>query len=185
MSRPVRPVEATPPRNLCELLLRDVASLLTMSRLISHSLKALRPNCAFSPDLTTSLDTIVATTEAGERLLQNPLSESGTVLPNTPDTDGDALRTDFFTRIPAQAAHDVMAADVDANLHLLAQHLEFKTRLAAEEALLVGQNSLCRALLGWAAEWHACSRALRLATVRTRARAYFAEWDESPLPIGA
>lgn len=185
MSCPVRPVDATPPRNLCELLLRDVASLLIMSRLITHSVKALRPNCTFSPDLTTSLDAIVATSEAGERLLQTPLHESGTVLPYTPDTGGHALRTDFFTRMPAQAAHDVLAADVDANLHLLSQHLELKTRLAAEEALLVGQNSLCRALMGWAAEWHACSRVLRLATVRARTRAYFAEWNESVVPQGA
>jgi hypothetical protein len=181
----VRPVEATPPRNLCELLLRDIASLLIMSRLISHSVKALRPRCSFSPDLTASLDSIAATSEAGERLLHPPLTESGTVLPYTPDSGGHALRTDFFTQLPDQAAHDVLAADVDANLHLLAQHLEQKTRLAAEEALLVGQNSLCRALLGWAVEWHDCSRVLRLATVRARARAYFAEWNVSAVPQGA
>ncbi len=76
----------TPPRNLCGLLLRDVASLLVTSELVSRALIALRPECGFSHELTRSLDLIVALSDAGQIHLQEPLAEAGAVLPHSHDT---------------------------------------------------------------------------------------------------
>ena len=90
----------TPPRNLCELLLRDIASLLVTSELIRRALIALRPECKFSPELTRSLDLIVAISDAGQIHLQEPLAEAGAVLPASHDTSASALVTGFFTRCP-------------------------------------------------------------------------------------
>lgn len=168
---------STRPRNLCELLLRDVAALLITSHLVSRAVKSLRPECRFSRELLDTLDAIIATSDAGEMFLQAPLSESGAILPDITDTSEGAQLRDFFTQLPVRVAPGVLAAEVVVNLRLLVQHVELKIRLAAEEALLVGQNALCHALMIWAAEWCACSRALRVATVRARARAYIADLE--------
>src|SRR5436190_357421 len=114
----------TPPRNLGELLLRDVASLLTTSHLVSRSLRALRPQCAFSPELTTTLDALMATSDAGEVLLNPPLAGSEVVLPAIPDPTENTLLMDFFVRLPDQVTPGAPAADVTGNLRLLAQHIE-------------------------------------------------------------
>ena len=172
------------PRNLCELLLRDVASLLATSQLVGRSLYTLRPECAFSPELTETLDSIVTTSKAGESHLHQPLVEAGAVLPPASDAAANALVTGLFTRLPAALAPGVLAAEIAVNLRLLAQHIELKARLAAEEALLVGQNKLCQALIAWAAEWRACGEVLRSATVRARAQAYVADLGQIPAAKG-
>lgn len=174
-----RSAYSTPPGNLCELLLRDVTSLVVTSRLISRHLLAFRPQCEFSGELTAILDSIVALSRDGESRLQPALEEAGAVLPESTDTLTGALLADFFTRIPASATPGTLAAEVASNLRLLAQHLGLKALLAAEEAVLVGQNRLSGVLLDWSAEWRACGHTLRAATVRARAQAYVADLPAS------
>lgn len=159
---------ATPPRNLGELLLRDVASLLITSQLVSRALQSLRPQCTFSPELTTTLDALMATSNAGESLLNPPLAGSEASLPPVPDPSENTLLTDFFVRLPERVVPGAPAAEVTGNLRLLAQHIELKTRLAAEEALFVGQEALSHALMVWAAEWRSCSGALHRITGQFR-----------------
>ena len=173
-----RAIFATPPRNLCELLLCDVASLLFTSQFVSRSLLALRPRCEFSRELTATLDSIVALSNGGEIRLQLPLAEAGAVLPQVVDASAGTEVADYFTRAPLAAGPGLLAAEVVANLRLLTQHLELKARLAAEEALLVGQHALGNALVDWSADWHACGHKLRAATVRARAQAYVADLEE-------
>jgi hypothetical protein len=179
MSTILRSVPGTP-RNLCELFLRDLASLLVVSRTTSQTLRALRPECEFSDTLTASLDHLAATNEAGETYLRRPLAEAGVLLPNSPENEAGAFISAIFSRVPAGAAPAIFATEIVVNLRLLAQHLELKARLAAEEAMLVGQDLLCSALVAWAAEWRTCSRALRSATLRVRAVAYVADVDAVP-----
>ena len=167
-----------PPVNLCELLLRDVASLLITSQLVNKALLALRPECEFSRELTRTLDTIVAISSSGEKHLHAPLTEAGAVLPPTNDASASLLVTGFFTRLPPTVMPGVLAAEIAVNLRLLAQHIELKPRLAAEEALLVGQDRIGQALVAWSAEWRNCGRVLRSATVRARAQAYIADLGE-------
>lgn len=155
---------ATPPRNLGELLLRDIASLLTTTQLVGRSLETLRPQCAFSSELTTTLDALLATSHAGEDLLNPSLAGSEVELPAVDDASESTLLTDFFVRLPGRVAPGALVADMTRNLRLLAQHIELKTRLAAEEAVLVGQEGLSQALMHWAAEWRSCSGALQRLT---------------------
>ncbi|MDB6113727.1 MAG: hypothetical protein JWQ83_219 [Lacunisphaera sp.] len=173
-----RPTFAMPPRNLLELLLCDVSSLLFTSKFVSRSLLALRPKCEFSRELTATLDSIIALSNAGELRLHPPLDDAGAVLPEVMDETAGAQVADFFTRPPLAAGPGLLAAEVAANLRLLAQHLELKARLAAEEALLVGQHALGNALVDWSADWRACGHKLRAATVRARAQAYVADLDD-------
>ncbi len=175
----------TPPRNLCELLLRDVASLLVTSELVSRALIALRPECRFSRELTQSLDLIVAISDAGQIHLQEPLAEAGAVLPPSHDTSASALVTGFFTRLPTAAAPGILATEVAVNLRLLAQHIELKARLAAEAALLVGQDHIGAALIAWSVEWRNCGGVLRSVSARARAEAYIADVGESAALQGA
>ena len=170
---------ALPPRNLLELLLCDVSSLLFTSKFVSRSLLALRPKCEFSRELTTTLDAIIALSNAGETRLHPSLDEAGAVLPEVIDGAAGTQVADFFTSPPLASGPGLLAAEVAANLRLLTQHLELKARLAAEEALLVGQHALGNALVDWSADWHACGYKLRAATVRARAQAYVADLDES------
>jgi hypothetical protein len=169
MSYLTRSTFATPPRNLGELLLHDIASLLTTSQRVGRSLQALRPQCAFSPELTTTLDALLATSDAGENLLTPPLADSEVELPAISDPTESTLLTDFFVRLPGHIMPGALAAEVTGNLRLLAQHIELKTRLTAEEALLVGQEALGDALMRWAAEWRRCSGALQRVTGQFRA----------------
>jgi hypothetical protein len=160
---------ATPPRNLGDLLLRDIASLLTTSQLVGRSLEALRPQCAFSEELTTTLDALLATSHAGEHLLNPPLAGSDMELPAIADPSESTLLTDFFVRLPGRVTPGALAADVTGNLRLLAQHIELKARLAAEEALFVGQEALGQALMVWSTQWRTCSSALHRITGQFRA----------------
>lgn len=163
------------PRNLAELFLRDITSLLITSRVIARSLEALRPECEFSTEVTAKIDELIGTTAEGELQVREPLSEAGVVLPPGDESAATAQVVGFFTRLPAGAPSAVLAAEVVVNLRLLAQHLELKARLAAEEAMLVGQKSICHALLRWARSWCLCGEKLRAATIRTRVQAFAAE----------
>jgi hypothetical protein len=169
MSYLTRSTFATPPRNLGELLLRDIASLLTTSQLVGRSLEKLRPQCTFSKELTATLDSLLATSQAGEELLNPPLAGSDVELPAISDPTESTLLTDFFVRLPGRVTPGALAADVTGNLRLLAQHIELKTRLAAEEAVFVGQEALGHALMMWATEWRNCSGALQRITGQFRA----------------
>ena len=164
------------PANLCELLLRDVASLLVTSRLINQFLRVLRPECGFSPELTATVDDLAVISDSGATRIHPSLVEAGAVLPATADHTTSALITGFLTRLPV-VAPGVLAAEISVNLRLLAQHVELRARLAAETALLVGQSALCRALIAWSAEWRNCGRILRAVSVRARAQAYVADLD--------
>lgn len=170
----------TPPRNLCDLLLRDIASLLITSELISSSLTALRPECEFSPELTATLDFVRALSDAGGSRLHQPLTEAGAVLPAAAENSASTLITGLFHRLPVSAKSGLFAAELAVNLRLLAQHVELKARLAAEEAVLVGFDGLSRALVGLSADWRACGRALCAITGRARAQAYVADVGDAP-----
>jgi hypothetical protein len=166
------------PRNLCELLLRDLASLLATSRNLNQSLQSLRPKCEFSADLTVIIDSMVRILEAGAARLHPCLTDTADAPAIEPDQSVDDVVTDVFARLPG-VTPGIFAAEVAVNLRLLARHLELKTRLAAESALLVGQDVLCRILMLSATEWRRCDRLLRTVTVRARALAYVADLDDA------
>lgn len=176
---------AVSPLNLCDLLLRDVASLIVMSQLINHSLSKLRLKCPFSSELSDTLETMLAISAIGKKRLYPTLVEAGAVLPATSDASSCALVTGFFTRLPQGGNPAVLTVEIMTNLRLLAQHVELRAWLAAESALLVGQRQLSHALVAWSAEWRACGRSLRAATLRARARAYIADLDEGLVGQGA
>jgi hypothetical protein len=162
---------SNPPGNVSEMLLRDVASLLLTTELISSSLVALRPECAFSSELTLMLNSMITLCDEGETRVQQPLLEAGIVLPTTTDASPSTLITDFFRRLPTAVEPKVFAAEVVINLQLLAQHVELKARLAADEALIVGLDGLNQALDVWCGEWHTCGRQMGRATFRSRPHA--------------
>jgi hypothetical protein len=145
-------------RSPSELLLCDVASLLLTSELITSSLVALRPECQFSAELTDVLNSIIALCDAGESRIQRPLMESNLVLPATTDTSASALITGFFTRLPSADDPNVFATELVLNLRLLAQHVELKSRLASEEAEIVGLHELSQELASWSSDWRICGR---------------------------
>jgi hypothetical protein len=155
-----------------------VASLLATSRNLNQSLLSLRPKCEFFSDLTVIIDSMVGILEADAERLSPCLTDAGDDPGVLPDQSVDEVVTDVFARLPV-AAQGIFAAEVAVNLRLLARHLELKTRLAAESALLVGQDILCRILMLSAAEWGRCDRMLRTVTVRARALAYVADLDQA------
>ncbi|MEO6995413.1 MAG: hypothetical protein ABI273_17540 [Lacunisphaera sp.] len=163
-----RSLSFTPAGNLSDMLLRDVASLLLTTELISSSLVALRPECAFSNELTHTLNSMVTLCDEGEARVQEPLLESGIVLPTTTDSSPSTLITDFFHRLPTAADPRVFGAEVVINLQLLAQHVELKARLAADEALIVGLDGLNQALDVWSDEWHTCGKQMGRLSFRIR-----------------
>ena len=171
-----------PPRDLYEMLLRDVASLLVTCRLISRSLRALRPECAFSRELTGTLNAIIALGDAGETRLQPVLAETGATLPAPADTTPSTLVTGFLARLPTGGSPTALASELGVNLRLLAQHVELKARLAAEEARHVGQHTIGEALLDWSVEWRLRGNALRTAEERTQTQARLAEHPPVPAP---
>lgn len=168
---------AVAPRGLCDLLLRDVASLLLTSRFVSRSLDVLRPECEFSRELTETIDTVIAICEAGEELLHEPLAEAGAVLPLAAENATASLATGLFRRLPA-GIPGALGAEMAVNLRLLAQHLELKSRLGAEEALLAGQERIGNALLDWSAAWRNCGLGLRFASARPRVSGELADIEE-------
>jgi hypothetical protein len=162
---------STQPGNVSEMLLRDVASLLLTTELISSSLVALRPECEFSGDLTLMLNSMITLCDEGEARVQQPLLETGIILPTTTDASPSTLITDFFHRLPTSAESRIFGAEVVINLQLLAQHVELKARLAADEALIVGLDGLNQALAVWSEEWHQCGKEMGRITFRSRPHA--------------
>jgi len=150
------------------MLLRDVASLLLTTELISSFLVALRPECEFSSDLTHTLNSLIALCDDGETRVQQPLLETGIILPTTTDASPSTLITDFFQRLPTAADPQVFGSEVVINLQLLAQHVELKARLAADEALIVGLTGLNAALSSWSDEWHQCAKQMGKLTFRSK-----------------
>ena len=159
---------SAPPVNVSEMLLRDVASLLLTTELISSFLVALRPECEFSSDLTHTLNSMIALCDDGETRVQQPLLETGIILPTTTDASPSTLITDFFQRLPTAADPQVFGSEVIINLQLLAQHVELKARLAADEALIVGLDGLNDALSSWSEEWHTCAKRMGKLTFRPK-----------------
>lgn len=147
---------ATPPRDLGELFLRDVTSLLVASRTVIRSLSVLRAESGFPPELSARLEAMITVSRAGESLLREPMSATGIVLPAGPESAAGGLVTRIFSRWPARALPSVLEAEILGQLRLLAQHLELKAQLASETAWLIGQPALCRALFEWADAWRTC-----------------------------
>ena len=172
----------TQPDNLCEMFLRDVALLLVTSQLIKRSLIALRQECEFSRELIIAIDSVVDLSDHGAPHLREPLLEAGAVLPALTEGTASAVVTGFIGSIPVNVPPAVLAAEVIANLRLMVHHIELKAMLAAEEAILVGQASLSRALLKWSKDWRGCGQRLRSVTVRMRAKAYVADLEFSAAP---
>ena len=150
------------------MLLRDVASLLLTTELVSSFLVALRPECQFSNELTHTLNSMIALCDDGETRVQQPLLETGIILPTTTDASPSTLITDFFQRLPTAADPQIFGSEVLINLQLLAQHVELKARLAADEALIVGLDALNAALSSWSDEWHTCAREMGKLTFQIR-----------------
>lgn len=174
----------TPPSNLSDLLLRDVASLLLTSELISSSLVALRPECESVEEITVALDAMIALCDEGESRIQQPLLDAGIVLPTTTDTSASTLITGFFTRLPS-GDDPRFAEEVIINLQLLAQHVELKSRLAGEEAMLVGLDGLSQALADWSGEWRTCGHKIGGTSFRKKSRIAYVDNDSWAFAIPA
>ena len=136
-----------------EQLLRDISSLLLTSELVGSSLVALRPECMFSPALVATLDATIALCDKGAPKIQASLIAEGIVWPTATDTSGSALITGFFTRLPSDGDQQIFATELIVNLQLLAQHIELKSRIASEEALIIGLADVGRTLADWSHEW--------------------------------
>jgi len=176
---------SSPARVLSEVLFHEVTSLLIMSHLITRSLLAVRPECAFSRELTGTLDRIMRVSSEGETYLYRPLIDAGAVMPAAADASALALVTSLFTRLPTTSTPRVLATELSVNLRLLAQHVELKARRAAEEAERLGEHALGHALQAWATEWRACGQIVHTATARTRSEAQAAEFGGFAVPLGA
>ncbi|HEY4302170.1 MAG TPA: hypothetical protein VGM73_14945 [Candidatus Didemnitutus sp.] len=170
------------PRDISELFRRDLTSLLVTSRAVIRSLEALRPECAFSNEVTTQIDDLIGASAQGEEQMRAPLGRAGVVLAPAIEADPGVPVMSYFTRLPAGVSAAMLAAEVIVNLRLLAQHLELKARLAAEEALLVGQKAVSQALLRWARAWSQCGDGRRASTTRARVQASAPESGE---PVAA
>lgn len=173
------------PGNLCEMLLRNMAHILITNQLIKRAMVALRPECESSAELLEVFDDIVALNDRGQHQLGHSLSEAGAVLPILNESSASPVISWFLASIPDRVTPGVMAAEVISNLRLLVQHLELKAKLAAEEAALVGQNSLGLALLDWSAAWRSLGHDLRSVNGRLRAHAYIADVTEAMPPLTA
>lgn len=163
----------TPPSagNVSDLLLRDISSLLLTSELIGSSLVALRPECHFSNELTSMLNSLIILCDEGESRIRPSLVEAGLTCPTLTDNSGSTLIAGFFSRLPASGEHHCFATELVIDLHLLAQHMELKARIAGEEALIIGLENLGHALADWAHEWRDCGHRLGNATFCHDARA--------------
>jgi hypothetical protein len=137
---------------------------------MSRALLAVRPECVFSSELVIILDRMVKISDAGEILLYQPLAEAGAPRPVTTDPTACTLVTGFLTRLPDAAAPRELAEAIAVNLRSLARHIELKARLAADDALLAGQERLARALALWSTKWRVCGQMLHIAVRRARAR---------------
>lgn len=150
---------AAPTKKLGEAFLRDLNSLLITSRSLTRSLLALEPQRGFSPETIAQINELVAIARDGEDELFQYLGEAGLVLPSPGEIPVPPKHLARSRLVEPVTATD-KPADVLVNLRLLVHHLELRARLVAEEARLVGQRSLRRALLAWATEWYAYGRNL-------------------------
>ena len=115
------------------------------------------------------LNSMITLCDEGETRVQQPLLEIGIVLPSNTDSSPSTLITDFFHRLPSRnRSAQAFGAEVVVNLQLLAQHVELKARLAADEALIVGLDGLNQALDTWSEEWRTCGRQMGKISFRTR-----------------
>lgn len=170
-------------RNLCDLFVRELHSLIDTSEGVTHGLRALRTECRFATELTESLDLLATVNDTREVHLRRPVAEAGLSWERAADFDGTSVWMEqLFPRLPPGSASDAQAADVAVKLRLLAQHLELRTVLAAESALLLGREPLCQGLIAWADQWHACCQSLRLVTVHARMRAFVADLAKDGTP---
>jgi hypothetical protein len=143
---------ASPPpssstRTLGQHFLRNLSSLLITSRLIGQSLSAVRSEFVEAPEIDKKITELITTGQRG-------------VLPATPQNDGASrlVATTLYNGLPTEGAPLSRSADTVVNLRLLAQHLELRARLTAEEAKLMGEETLRRALLNWARQWWTVAR---------------------------
>jgi hypothetical protein len=153
---------------LFQRFVRDLGTLLATSRIVKQALAALRSECACSAELSESLNDLVAVNDAGEAYLQRPLAQAGIVLVSQEGTDAADVVRAIFNRIPTGGKPDELTAEMLTSFRLLAQHLELKAHLAAEEDLLLGQEPLSSALMAWAVRWRNCGRRLGHPPVRSR-----------------
>jgi hypothetical protein len=135
--------------------------LIITNRSIRHSLLTARAERGLPPEVVWKIDDLVAVGLEGENQLRQPMEAAGIVPPRETHPANGAAETPLFGRTPASIGFQNRAVQLVINLRLLAQHLELRARLAAEEARLVGQKSLRRALLAWAAEWYVCGQHLQ------------------------
>jgi hypothetical protein len=154
---------------LFQRFVRDLGTLLATSRIVEQALAALRSECAHSAELSEMLSGLVAVNDAGEAYLQRPLAEAGIVLASQEGTEAADVVRVIFNRIPTGGKPEELTTEMRTSFRLLAQHLELKAHLAAEEALLLGQETLSSALMAWAVRWRNCGRRLGHPLVRSRA----------------
>ncbi|HEY4299273.1 MAG TPA: hypothetical protein VGM73_00270 [Candidatus Didemnitutus sp.] len=146
---------------LGESFRRELTSLVITNRSIAHSLATVRTEIGESPEVIEQINELIAVGHEGENHLRGPLDDAGIVLPTPVTTDDESEAPALHPAFARRGAVLNFATEVVTHLRLLAQHLELRARLAAEEARLVGQKSLRQALLAWAAQWRVCGQHLR------------------------
>lgn len=174
--------DGQPVPNLCALFVHEVLSLLATSDAIGREIRALRTQCTLPGELVEMLDSLATLNEAREIHLRRPLTEAGIAWELT-SQESTAWIERLLPAIPTGDVSAVTAAEIAVQLRLLVQHLELKTVLAAESALLLGHEGLCQGLIAWADQWHGCSHDLRLATVHTRMRAFISDLAVPPSQV--
>jgi hypothetical protein len=137
-----------------ERFLRNLAYLLVTSRLVGEALTTMRPDFALTPDVDRKIHELISTGEQGDLELRRPMRESGIVLPAGPDGAGAShLVSTLCQGLYQEGLSSGRTTEAIVNLRLLAQHLELRTRLSAEEAKLAGEEPLGRVLSNWARRW--------------------------------
>jgi hypothetical protein len=159
---------------LGETFRRELTSLLITNRSIAHSLATVRTEMSESPEVLDQINELIAVGHQGENHLRGPLDDAGIVLPTPVTSDDETEAPDVHPAFIRHGAVRNFAAEVITHLRLLAQHLELRARLAAEEARLVGQKGVRQALLAWAAQWRVCGEHLRQPSTSVSARVAYA-----------
>jgi hypothetical protein len=154
--------------SLFQRFVGDLGALRATSLIVGQALAALRSECASSAESREMLDGLVAVNDAGEAYLQRPLAEAGIVLASREGAEAADVVRAIFHRIPTEGNPEELTVEILTSFRLLAQHLELRAHLAAEEALLLGQEPLSSALMAWAVRWRNCGRRLGHPPVRSR-----------------
>jgi hypothetical protein len=160
---PVATLRPPPPassRGLCNHFLRNLTSLIVTSRLIGESLGGLSGEAARSPEIAKKISELIAAGREGESQLGKPMRDAGIILPapSGGETAG-RLVTYLYDGLPAEGASPSQISQTVINPRLLAQHLELRARLTAEEAKLIGEEPMRRVLLNWARQWWMAAQA--------------------------